>query len=199
MKIIGFPMLFTMLFIFLSPVFVPQLAAQSFVDINLANAQIEKLRLLNQELARVNKELSGEIDNLQKQIPQWKDEIKRLETAVIELLGKIEQLKDAVKGIFDQLVKERTGEALEKAEALLQRIQKRIDSLLNQIKEAERKIEENRKTLDMNDIKAQENLQTLEQLEKSISFTLGKRESLEPVIRDLQNTMSQIESMLPKE
>lgn len=170
----------------------------TLIDIGIAEAQIQKLALMNSELDRTNLELEENIRKMSLELPSFREELKRLEAATIELEGKVDPLREAVKTVIDQTVLEKALQALSRGEKLLEEFGTRIKELNKKIEDSENLIELFRKQIEENSRTKTANLRSLENLRAAITYTLEARVSLDPVIEELLSTVNRMEELVPK-
>ncbi len=167
-----------------------------YVDIEEARAKIQVLEDANQKLAAEIDEKKQANNQLESDIEGWQKQINEIEFILVRVKEKGSDLYEIYADIVDKTQKANAKEAIDKNRQLREELENKIKVLAKRIEEAQKDMNSNTKTVNINNNKISRNADDINLLNASIEKTETQREVLTSYIENVNEINSEAEAFL---
>ena len=164
-----------------------------YVDIDAANAEIEKLQEDSQERTGKNEELASENEELGGQIRQDQQSLVEIDPILARVDAELTELFAVNRTIVDEQMKRRSQEAVGRARTIKSDLQRQMRVLNERIGVAREQREANRERIRFNRRRIGENEERVVFLEAAIRQTEAQQQRLEGFITNVDAILSEAE------
>lgn len=167
-----------------------------YVDIEEAQAKIEALEQENSTLKSEIDERKASNNELEGQIEDWQKQINEIGFILVRVKEKGADLYEIYSDIVDKTQKANAKEAIDKNRELRDQLENKIKELTVRIEEAQKQMDSNTKTVNINNNKLSRNADNINLLNASIEKTENQREVLTAYIENVNEINAEAESFL---
>jgi chromosome segregation ATPase len=170
-----------------------------YVDIEEAQAKIEKLENANEQMRQESETLQQENSEIETDMEQWQTQINEINFILDRVKQKAADLYEIKSDIVDKDLKKKATDAIERNRNLRDELEDKKESLQKKIKNAEEEMEDNKKQININNRKIARNIDTVNLLNASIEKTRTQQEMVDSYISTVKDINSEAAQFLDED